>query len=219
MTDRDLQAPYRLPVGATEVILVRHGSSMAADDDQVPLGGQSDPCQSPLGEAQAKAVGRLLGTLDSSSTALFVTSLQRTAQTAKPTADTLALTPTVVADLREICLGEYEGAAFEIRRRSGDPLLRQAFESGRWDLLPGSESMTAFGARVRRGLAFLIENTPPASTAVAFVHGGVIAEICRHITCSRGGAFVDVENGSVTRLVHRTDRTFRLRSFNETTHL
>ncbi|UOT03278.1 histidine phosphatase family protein [Rhodococcus opacus] len=219
MTDRDLQAPYRRPAGATEVILVRHGSSLAAEDDRVPLGGQADPSLSSLGESQAKAVGRLLGGLDPSSTSLFVTNLRRTVQTAQPTADALGLTPIVVSDLREICLGEYEGAAFETRRRAGDPLLHRVFAEERWDLLPGAESMPSFGARVRRGLASLVECVPPESTAVAFVHGGVIAEVCRHITDSRAFAFVDVENGSVTRLTHHNDRTWRLRSFNDTAHL
>lgn len=218
MIDRDLQAPFTVPAGAMEIILVRHGSSSATTDG-VALDGHADPPLSSRGITQAAAVAHRLRTLDPTRTALFVTSLRRTAQTAEPTADTLGIAPTVIADLREVNLGDYEGSEYEHRRRAADPLLEQVFAEERWDLIPGAEDTDAFRARVRRGLDTIVRTAPVGSIGVAFVHGGVVAEICRSITGSRPFAFVDVENGSFTRIVHHADHTFRLRTFNDTSHL
>ncbi|MDN3460709.1 histidine phosphatase family protein [Rhodococcus sp. APC 3903] len=218
MIDRDLQAPFTVPEGAIEIILIRHGSSCAATG-MPQIDGHANPPLSRLGIEQAAAVAHRLRALDPERTDLFVTSLQRTAQTAEPTADALGAVPTVIADLREVCLGDYEGEEYEKRRQADDMLLMRVFEKERWDLLPGAEDTDAFRARVRRGLATTLNTVPAGSTAVAFVHGGVVAEICRWITGSRPFAFVDVENGSITRIVHHADRSFRLRTFNDTSHL
>ncbi|MBY6414658.1 histidine phosphatase family protein [Rhodococcus sp. BP-252] len=218
MIHRDLQAPFTLPAGAKEIILVRHGSSSATTDG-VFLDGHADPHLSSLGITQAAAVAHRLRTLDPTRTALFVTSLRRTAQTAEPAAAALGITPTVIAELREVCLGDYEGSEFEERRRAKDPLLAQVFAEERWDLIRGAEGTDAFRARVRCGLDTIVDTVPVGTTAVAFVHGGVVAEICRSITRSSPFAFVDVENGSLTRIVHHADHTFRLRTFNDTSHL
>ncbi|MBY6683077.1 histidine phosphatase family protein [Rhodococcus sp. BP-316] len=218
MIDRDPQSPFELAGDAVEIILVRHGST-AHDHDEPPVGGHADPPLSPLGRDQAQNVADVLRTLDPATTSLFVTTLQRTSQTAEPIASALGLEPTVMADLREIHLGTFEGSAFEERRRADDPLLREVFEKERWDLIPGAESSDTFSDRVRRGLDTLAESTPAGTTAVAFVHGGVVAEICHLVTESRPFAFIDVENGSMTRLVHGPDRDYTLRSFNDTSHL
>ncbi|GHP18405.1 phosphoglycerate mutase [Rhodococcus sp. NKCM2511] len=218
MIDRDLQAPFTVPAGAIEIILVRHGSSSATTDG-VFLDGHADPPLSSRGVTQATAVAHRLRTLDPARTALFVTTLRRTAQTAEPTAAALGIAPTVIADLREVCLGDYEGSEYEHRRRAADPLLERVFADERWDLIPGAENAETFRARVHRGLDTIVHTTPAGSTAVAFVHGGVVAEICRSTTGSRPFAFVDVENGSFTRIVHHADGAYRLRTFNDTTHL
>jgi probable phosphoglycerate mutase len=55
--------------------------------------------------------------------------------------------------------------------------------------------------------------------AAAFVHGGVIAELCRQATGSRPFAFLHADNASITRLVALADGRRLLRSFNDTAHL
>jgi len=79
--------------------------------------------------------------------------------------------------------------------------------------------MDAFAARVRAGLRAVVERTGPGRVAAAFVHGGVIGELCRQATSSRPFAFVHADNGSVTRLVAFADGRLLLRSFNDTSHL
>ena len=181
------------------------------------LEGQADPSLSPGGTAQADMVAqRLRGrTVD----ALFVTPLRRTHQTAAPLARACGLEPAVVADLREISLGELEGEEFERRRAAGDAVLAQAFAAQRWDVIPGAEPMDLFAERVRRGLDRISDRVGPDATAVAVVHGGVVAELCSQVTGSERFAFVHVENASITTLLRTGEGRWRLRSFNDTAHL
>lgn len=51
------------------------------------------------------------------------------------------------------------------------------------------------------------------------MHGGVIAELCHQVTGSDRFAFVHVENASITTLIRTGEGTWRLRSFNDTSHV
>jgi|HigsolmetaAR202D_1030399.scaffolds.fasta_scaffold07493_6 probable phosphoglycerate mutase len=215
----DPQRPWQLPPHATEVLLVRHGSSMAGRRDipfEVVEGGHADPPLAPEGHAQAERVGRRL--LVERPDALFVTPQKRTSQTAAPLVAATGMTPVLVRELREVFLGEWEGV---LRRRlaEGDPLLSELFEKQRWDVIPGAEPMEAFAERVRAGLERVVEATGQGRRAVVFTHGGVIAELCHQATGSRRLAFVNVENASITRMVWFPGGHLMLRSFNDTTHL
>ncbi|PRY49593.1 putative phosphoglycerate mutase [Geodermatophilus tzadiensis] len=217
----DLQAPFTRPAGATEVLLVRHGSAahqgLTSPDGPDVLEGQADPPLTPAGAAQAEAVARRLGQM--AVDGVFVTSLRRTQQTAAPLAEALGLEPEVVADLREISLGELEGDEFERRRQAGDPVLARAFAEQRWDVIPGAESMHSFAQRVSRGLKRVADVVGPDAAAVAIVHGGVVAELCHQVTGSDRFAFVHVENASITTLLRTDEGRWRLRTFNDTAHL
>src|SRR5215212_4475498 len=101
------QRQFALPPGATEVILVRHGASApAVPGEPFPLlDGRADPPLAPEGERQALAVAeRLAG---EGLAALYVTPLRRTSETAAPLVERTGLRPEVVADLREVSLGEW----------------------------------------------------------------------------------------------------------------
>jgi probable phosphoglycerate mutase len=208
-----------LPEGATEIILVRHGASEAAFPGILfPLvDGRADPALSEAGLQQAQALaGRLVG---EQVKRLFVTPLRRTQQTAAPLAQATGLEPTVVDELAEVRLGEWEGGEYRVRVQQGDPLVRQIFEQERWDVIPGAESLESLGRRVQAGVERIVEATGPDAVAVAVSHGGVIGEACRHATDSRPFAFVHTDNGSVSRLVVHASGRWLLRSFNETSHL
>ena len=213
------QRQFALPPGATEVILVRHGASAPAVPGQpFPLlDGHGDPPLAPEGEAQAELVAEQLA--GEGLSALYVTPLARTHRTAAPLAARTGLEPVVVPDLREVMLGEWEGGEFRIRAHRGDPLLLQVLREERWDLIPGAESGDALGERVRRGVERIVAETTPGTTVAAFVHGGVIGELCRQATASRPFAFVHADNCSVSRLIVLGDGRWLLRSFNDTAHL
>ncbi len=215
---RDFQRPFSLPAGATEVILVRHGSSVRPTP-QAPIeliDGRSDPPLSDAGHRQAQAVADRLAR--SRIESLFVTSLRRTQQTADPLARRLGLEPAVVPELREVFLGTWEGQLSTRVAREAE-LSQRVFEVGRWDVIPGAEPMEQFSERVRAGLKRLVDTVGPDCTAVAVVHGGVIAEACRQATGSQAFAFLYAENGSLTRLMRLPTGRWALISFNDTAHL
>jgi 2,3-bisphosphoglycerate-dependent phosphoglycerate mutase len=201
------------------VVLVRHGASAAAvPGEPFPLVlGRGDPPLAPEGEAQARAVAdRLAG---EPLAALFVTPLQRTAQTAAPLAERTGLQPQPVEELCETYLGEWEGGELRIRFAKGDPIALRLVAEERWDLIPGAEPMEALAERVRAGVEAIVERTGRGRTAAAVLHGGVIGEICRQATSSRPFAFIHSDNGSISRLVVLGDGRWLLRSFNDIAHL
>jgi probable phosphoglycerate mutase len=216
---RAAQRPFRLSDGATEIVLVRHGASADAVAG-VPfplLDGRSDPPLSPDGERQAVAVAeRLAG---ENIARLFITPLRRTAATAAPLAAAAGLDCTVVEDLAEVRLGDWEGGEYRLRAANGDPVIKRAFEEERWDIIPNAESPESLARRVRLGIETVVAATGPEAVAVAVVHGGVIGEACRQATDSRRFAFVHSDNGSLTRIVVWPDGRWLLRSFNDVSHL
>jgi probable phosphoglycerate mutase len=219
VSERYPQRAWTLPDNATEIILVRHGASQ----DAIPgepfemVEGHANPALSPIGARQAQAVGARLAQ-DPPDT-LFITSLQRTAQTAQPLIDATGLEPIVVPELSEVRLGEWEGGELRVRTATGDPLVATIFERQRWDVIPGAEPADDFAARVRKGINKVVELTGPGRVAAAVVHGGVIGEIARQATDAPRLAFVHAENTSISRLVIFGDGRWLLRSFNDTSHL
>ena len=198
---------------------MRHGASAAAVPGRpFPLVlGRGDPPLSEQGGAQAEAVGARLA--DEPLAALFVTPLQRTAQTAAPLARRTGLEPREIEQLCEVGLGEWEGGELRVRMADGDPLAMRLVAEERWDLIPGAESPAELERRVRSGIEAVVGQTGPGRVAAAVVHGGVIGEACRQATGSRPFAFIHSDNGSLTRLVVLGDGRWLVRSFNDTAHL
>ena len=212
------QRDYSRPPEAVEILLVRHGASQAAVEGQPfeLLEGQADPPLSPEGEDQARRVAAFLA--GEPLQALFITPLQRTAQTAAPIAEATGLHPVVVPELREIHLGELDGGAFRIALHDGNPIIAEVFEQERWDVIPGAERMEDLAERTRAGIDWIVANVSAGSTVAAVVHGGVIGELCRQATGSSTFAFVRADNCSITRLIVFPDGRWWVRSFNEGGH-
>jgi len=221
MADRDSfeQSPYELPPGSTEVVLVRHGASEAAVvGARFPLvDGHSDPALAEAGKAQAEMAAEALRHEDVAG--IFASTLRRTQESAAPLAAELGLEPEIVFELREVFLGDFEGGEYRIRQGRGDPIIQQVFAEERWDAIPNAESFEDFGARLRKGIEQIVSTVGPETTAVAFVHGAVIGQLCRIATDSRPFAFVHADNGSITRIVVHEDGKWLLRSFNVMNHL
>ena len=154
---------------------------------------------------------------------MFITSLRRTAETAQPLIEATNLMPTIIADLSEVRLGEWEGGELRVRTAKGDPLVglwlssssagtsspapsppREFAERVRTGLLPRSSQLTGPGARRRRRRARRRDRRAPrarrpAAPRLAFVH----AE----------------KHPSISRLIVFGDGRWLLRSFNDTAHL
>lgn len=221
MADRDSfeQSPYELPPGSTEVVLVRHGASEAAVvGSRFPLvDGHSDPALSEPGRVQAATVAARLATEEIG--AVFVTSLRRTHETAAPLLAATGLEATVVPELREVYLGEFEGGEYRIRAGRGDPAIKRVFANESWAEIPGGEPAEEFAARTRAGIERIVAQVGPQTSAVAIVHGAVIGELCRQAAESRPFAFVHSDNCSISRIVVHDSGRWLLRSFNDISHL
>ena len=217
MSEGFRQHSYQPPEGATEIILVRHGESRAATkENPFPLvDGHGDPELHPNGEAQAVAVGERLKheVID----AIYVTSLQRTVQTAAPLAGHLGIKTRLEADLREVCLGEWEGGILRMKAAAGDQIFVQMQAEERWDVIPGAESWETLNERITGGLS-RIHQQHPDQKVVAVVHGGVIGHILAHATGSSPFAFNGADNGSISRIVMHADG-IKVRSFNDNLHV
>jgi probable phosphoglycerate mutase len=213
------QRPFALPEGATEILLVRHGASQNLDEGMIfpLLEGRGNPHLSPEGRAQAELIGKRLEneTVDK----LFVTPLRRTHETAAPFVASSGMTYTIIPELIEVCLGDWEGGEFRRRSAAGDPIALKIFDDQRWDVIPGAEPADEFAARIRTGINRVVAETGPNATAAAILHGAAIGEVCRQATDSRPLAFVHSDNASVSRLIVYPDGRWLLRSFNDISHL
>lgn len=211
------QYRFSPPPGATDLLLIRHGESAPARADAPPpfVDGQADPDLDPRGRDEARRVADRLAGEEVS--AIYVSPLRRTAQTARPLAERLNVAPLVEPRLREVHLGDWEGVTFRQRLAEGDPIARRMFTEQRWDVIPGAESQEALLKRIRDAVEDIAARHPDQRVAL-FSHGGVIGMLAHLVTGSQPFAFLGVDNGSITHVVI-TEERWILRRFNDTGHL
>ncbi len=211
------QARFVRPPGATEIILVRHGESRAASVEQpFPLvDGQGDPELSEEGREQAEKLAQRLQ--HQSIDAVYVTTLRRTHETAAPLCSLKGIQPKVIADLREVHLGDWEGGLFRAKAHDLHPSFLAMQEKQEWGEIPGAESNAVLGERVQRGLS-VVTAAHPDQVVMVVVHGGVIGNILASATGSQPFAFLGAENASISHIVAHEGR-ITLRRFNDTNHL
>lgn len=211
------QHRFTPPKGAADLLLIRHGESMPAVRGQsFPMvDGHGDPALHPDGEAQAIAVGKRLKTEPIK--AIYVTTLRRTHQTAAPLAQALGMEPRVEADLREVCLGDWDGGEYRFRSADRDPAILRAMERQEWGEIPGAETTAQLHERVERGLRRIAAAHPDELVAVV-VHGGVIGALMSVATGAKPLAFMGAANGSISRIVVDGERLI-VRGFNDVAHL
>lgn len=217
MSQTARQHRFTPPEGAVDLLLIRHGESMPAQRGQsFPLvEGHGDPALHPDGHAQARALGKRLEAEPIA--AIYVTTLQRTHQTAAPLAQALGIVPQVEADLREVFLGDWEGGAYRFHAAEGHPAYLRAKERQDWGEIPGAESTQALQARVKRGLMRIAQAHPDQLVAVV-VHGGVIGAALSLASGAQPLAFIGAANGSISRLVVKGEQMI-IRGFNDCAHL
>jgi 2,3-bisphosphoglycerate-dependent phosphoglycerate mutase len=208
---------FRLPPDATEIFVVRHGASAdAVPGEPYPfLGKWSNPDLSPRGREQAERIADRLA--DEPIVAIYVTNLRRTHQSAAPLAERLGLTPVEEPDLREAHMGEWEGYLWRQRIEDGHPLALRMIDEQRWDIIPGAEDVDEFATRVRTALARIAERHRDETVAI-FTHGGVIGQTVGDAVGSQPFPFNASDNGAIAQLV-RTSTRWKVRRFNDTTHL
>jgi probable phosphoglycerate mutase len=204
------------PPGATTVLLVRHGESAPEHPERpFPLrDGHGDPPLDPVGVKQAELLADRLQHEDIA--AIYVSTLQRTHETAAPLAARLGITPIVEPDFREVFLGDWEGT-FRARAVANDPIFQRIFAEERWDVIPNAEPDHAFDARVWGALQ-RIGAAHRDQRVVVVSHGGTIGHLLHRVTSSRRFAFSGPDNASISEVVVGPDRVL-LRRYNDVAHL
>jgi probable phosphoglycerate mutase len=203
--------------GSADILLIRHGQSEPyLPGTPFPLvDGHADPALTPAGHEQARRLADRLASARID--AIYVTTLRRTAQTAAPLAARLGLVPQVEPGLREVHLGIWEGGEYRQRVAEQDPIVRQVFETERWEMIPDAETSAALEARVRAAIGRAAGAHTGQRLAI-FTHGGVIGQALALASGSRPFAFLSADNGSISRLLV-TGQRWIVRGFNDTAHL
>jgi probable phosphoglycerate mutase len=211
------QQTFTPPPGAVDLLLIRHGESAAARDGELfaLVDGQGDPELHPEGRVQAERVADRLQhePLD----AVYISTMRRTAETAAPLLARKGIEPVVLAELREVHLGEWEGGLLRKKAAEGDPTFLAVQAEERWDAIPGAEPHEAFRARVQAAVATIAERHPGQRVAV-FTHGAWIGELMAIASGSRPMAFLGADNASISQVIVMGDRWI-VRRFNDTSHL
>ena len=198
-------------------MLLRHGATApyVIGDEFPMLNGQGDPPLSDVGFAQAHQTAQRLALepID----AIYVTSLQRTHQTAAPLAAALDIEPIEEHNLREVELGEWDGGLIRVHAAQGHPLYERVREEQRWDVIPGAESNDVLTTRCINALD-VVADRHEGQLVVCTVHGGVIAALLAHITGSSPFAFGGSDNCAISQVV-RTEGKWIIRRYNDSSHL
>ena len=158
------------------LLLARHGQSVSNAVRRFQ--GAQDVALSPLGIRQAQALRRAVSGRPIAH--VYASPLERARRTAEITVDGLGLPLTVVDDLRELSLGEWEGCTVEeIRTRPGDPYTRWVRDPVQ-GLPPGGEPLVEVQARVLRAVAGIVSAHPNGDDVLIVSHGGVISALLAH---------------------------------------
>ena len=162
-----------LPNHPTQLYLIRHGE-VEERYHRVFGGSRIDMALSPLGHAQAAALGRwLAGTkLD----AIYASPMLRVQQTMAPALEGRGVEPALMPDLREVDFGDWTGFNWaQVKERFGVSAFAWLEILERAEI-PGGESAHDLLSRVQPCLTEIL-HANPHRTAAIFCHGGIVRTI------------------------------------------
>jgi broad specificity phosphatase PhoE len=194
------------------LLLARHGQSTW--NELKRFQGRSDPELSPLGRAQAEALGRALRRFRLA--AAYVSPMHRAVETAEIALREAGLPFTPVEELKELSLGDWEGSTVdEIRGQTGDPY-RAWLEAPLDCPPPGGEPLPDVSARVLGAVDRIAAMHRDDEDVLLVAHGGVISVYACHLLgCSFNHLWrLRIDNASLT-----VAKPPRLVSLNDTSHL
>jgi alpha-ribazole phosphatase len=198
-------------------LLIRHGESVWNGERRIQ--GNQDPPLSPRGRRQAELLARRLGVYLPRAAAVYTSPLRRAAETAEAVRTATGLPVFPDPDLREMCLGQWEGrtvpeiqAAFpgSYERWLADPLAHPA---------PGGERLEGFTRRVTDAFE-RVQAAQPGSDVILVSHGGPIkALLCHVLGLEPRSLFRIKQDNTAVSLVEVDDATRRVLLMNDTCHL
>jgi 2,3-bisphosphoglycerate-dependent phosphoglycerate mutase len=205
--------------GVTTLLLIRHGKQRFPHRDKPVAADWVDPPLSDVGLRQAEAVGQALAR--ESIDAVYSSPLDRALTTAWEVAKHHGLTPTVIADLREIELFRDIPEGKNVTDLIGYDELRRLqgrfIGERRWDVYPYSESSAEFRARVLPAIGEIAARHRGQRVAVA-CHSGVTNGYVARVLGLDQDMFFRPAHASVNRVLVGDGRRV-VHSLNETHHL
>ncbi len=194
------------------LLLARHGQSVSNAVRRFQ-GGQDVPL-SDLGARQAEALGSALRRRPP--THVYSSPLRRARRTAEIALAGLGAPLSVLEDLRELSLGDWEGRTVEeIRALPGDPYARWVRDPVA-ALPPGGEPLDLVQRRVLRVMAEIAAAHSNGDDVLVVAHGGVISAYLAHCLGLPLSSIwrLTLSNGSLSIVAPP-----RVLSVNDTSHL
>jgi len=198
-------------------LLIRHGESVWNGERRIQ--GNQDPPLSPRGRRQAELLVPRLRLHLPRAAAIYASPLRRAAETAEAVRAATGLPVFPDPDLREMCLGKWEGMTVpEIQEAFpgtfegwlADPLAHPA---------PGGERLDAFARRVTDAFE-RVRAAQPGRDAILVSHGGPIkAILCHVLEMEIRSLFRIKQDNTAVSLVDVNDATRRVVLVNDTCHL
>ncbi len=189
---------------AAELFIVRHADAIPGADEIIPSGIYDDLPLSRIGREQAVALAERLS--DTHFDAMYSSPLRRCLETAAPLSERLDLAPVIVADLKEIMLGQIRplpagsedlaALTRALQERQVD-IVRIAGATGNWDAIENSEPSKAFRKRVVAALDEIASHHI-GERAIVFAHGGVVNAYVAEVLGLEKDFFFPAANTSIT---------------------
>ena len=199
----------------TSVLLVRHGQTYG--NIEQTFCGHTDTELTPLGIAQARALGRRLK--GQKIHAAYASDLSRARMTAQHALEQASPLPIQLdPDLREMHYGEWEGLSGASLRESHKEMMRDFFLCRA--PAPGGESVAQIRARTAASIR-RIAAAHVGQTVLVVSHGNAIAAMLAemlHMPIESSWSFA-VENTSLTRMQISKSGRLTLLGFNDASHI
>ncbi len=210
------QTLYQAEIGASQVLLIRHGQSAPFVPGQPfdLIDGHGDPHLTDLGHHQAQLVGKRLA--EEPIKAIYASTLTRTKQTAAPLAASLQLETRIEPDLREVFLGEGEGGLLRQMSAEDHPAVLAMRTNKEWGEVPGAETNEQLMSRTV-GAVERIAAAHPDELVAAFCHGGVIGAVLGHVAGVNPFTFNGSRHTAIAHVVVNPSG-WVIRTFNDGAH-
>ncbi len=178
--------------------------------DQVPLNTK--------GRAQAQDLGKRLASYRAA--AMYTSSVTRAVETAQVLGQGLSLAPQLMAELREIDMGQWESMTPEELYRRYPDHMREFERDPARPTRSGGESYAQLLQRAGHALQLIESAHRGDELVLAVTHGGVIRAMLFHAIGLGLGSFTSImlDTASLTEL-RSTRSGWRLARLNDTAHL
>jgi 2,3-bisphosphoglycerate-dependent phosphoglycerate mutase len=204
---------------SVRLLLARHGRVDFDSQDFIATsrGRQWDPPLDEPGTEQARRLAARLLMMDRPA-AVFVSPFRRCRQTIAPFASKAGIEPTIVEDLGEVFVGQWEGMRFEEIVSEDEDLARRFREQEpMFSLAPGGESGPQLRARVVPAVEAALGGIEDG-TVLIVSHGGVINAYLGHVMGIAHDMFFLPDNASINTVRVEGGRR-EVRFLNDVRHL